>query len=296
MSLRHTLRFIVNHPLNRDHKALALARFLKWQIGSRLVPGAVVVDWVSGTRVIARRGETGFTQNIYCGLQDFEEMAYVLHVMTSQDLFIDVGANVGSYTLLCCAVRGARGYCFEPVPSTYRRLLDNLLLNELSSRVRALNIGVADEDGELPFSTQENCTNHVILNSETSAASIRVPVQKLDSILSGESPSLIKMDVEGFETSVLQGAQKTLASTSLHSLLIELNGSGKRYGVDEGHIFRLLSNYGFSPYRYSPFNRQLDLLPAKVTGSGNVLFVRNEAGVQERIHNAPTVRVHSCEF
>jgi hypothetical protein len=66
-------------------------------------------------------------------------MAYVLHTLTPDDFFVDVGANVGSYTVLACAVRGAKGYCFEPVPTTYRRLLDNLRLNDLTSRVVSLN-------------------------------------------------------------------------------------------------------------------------------------------------------------
>ena len=296
MSLRQTLQFIVHHPLNREHKARALARFLKWQIGSRLVPGAVVVDWVPGTRVIVRPGETGMTQNVYCGLQDFEDMAYVLHVMTPQDLFVDVGANVGSYTLLACAGKGACGFCFEPVPSTYRRLLDNLVLNNLTSRVRALNIGLASEDGELAFSALENCMNHVIMNGARHTESVTVPVKTLDSVLRGESPSLMKIDVEGFETSVLDGAQETLANPSLHSILIELNGSGTRYGFDEDRILKLLRAQGFSPYEYSPFTRQLRRLPGKNTASGNTLFLRNEDEIRERIRRAPPVRVHSCEF
>lgn len=296
MSLIQTLQFIAKHPLNRHRKAHALADFLKWQVGSRLVPGSVVIDWVAGTRVLVRNGDTGMTQNVYCGLQDFEDMTYVLHVMTPQDLFVDIGANVGSYTVLACAGKGAKGYCFEPVPSTYRRLLDNLVLNNLTSRVTALNIGLSGEDGELTFSTLENCMNHVIVNGANQVDSVTVPVKKLDSILRGESPSLIKIDVEGFETSVLEGAQETLANPSLHSILIELNGSGARYGFDESHILGRLAAHGFSPYSYSPFTRDLRPLGGKNTGSNNTLFVRNEDAIRERICSAQRILVQSCEF
>ncbi len=44
MSLMNTLRFIVNHPLNRQNRLGALLRFARWQLGSRLVPGEVVYD------------------------------------------------------------------------------------------------------------------------------------------------------------------------------------------------------------------------------------------------------------
>lgn len=122
MSLYDTLKVIANHPLNKGRKIRSLIGFVKWQIGSRLVPGQIVYNWVNGTKVIVGPGETGFTGNIYCGLHEFPDMAYVLHVLASEDLFVDIGANVGSYTLLACGAKAAKGYCFEPVPATYQRL------------------------------------------------------------------------------------------------------------------------------------------------------------------------------
>src|SRR5579863_564889 len=100
MALIPTLISIANHPLNRRRKTKALLNFLKWQLGTRLVSGSVIIEWVCGTRFIARRGDVGITQNVYCGLHDFSEMAYVLHVLRSSDLFVDIGANLGSYTIL----------------------------------------------------------------------------------------------------------------------------------------------------------------------------------------------------
>jgi FkbM family methyltransferase len=296
MSLLRTLKFIADHPLNRDRKVHALLGFLKWQIGSRLIPGSVVMDWVANTRVIVRTGDTGMTQNIYCGLQDLEDMAYVLHVLTPQDLFVDVGANVGSYTVLTCAASGARGYCFEPVPSTYRRLLDNLVINNLTSRVKAMNIGLAGEDSELTFTDSENCTNHVVAAGESRAESITVQVHRLDSILGSESPSLMKIDVEGFEKPVLDGAEATLNNPSLHSVLMELNGSGTRYGFDEESILRKMQDYGFLTYAYDPFARELHPRQGKNALGNNTLFLRNEDTIREILDRAPRISVHSREI
>ena len=64
-------------------------------------------------------------------------MGFLLHVLRSEDLFVDVGANVGSYTILACSVVGARGISFEPVPSTYKRLVENMRLNHLDEIGRA---------------------------------------------------------------------------------------------------------------------------------------------------------------
>jgi FkbM family methyltransferase len=296
MPLVQTLNFIAGHPLNNRHRTKALLRFLKWQIGTRMLPGPIVFEWVGGARAVVRRGDTGMTQNVYCGLHDFSDMAYVLHVSTSEDLFVDIGANVGSYTLLACAAKGSRGYCFEPVPSTYRRLCDNLAINNLLSRVVALNIGLSDGEGELAFTASENCTNHVIAHGESAVGSLTVPVRSLDSVLLKESPSLLKLDVEGFELPILDGAKATLGKTSLHSVIMELNGSGARYGFDEHKVINTMNEYGFLPYEYEPFGRELHLLTGRNSTHGNTLFLRNVTMLRERLAHAPRVVVGSLTF
>lgn len=296
MALFNTLKFILNHPLNRKRRVSALTGFLKWQIGSRLIPGAVVYNWINGTRVIVRSGETGFTGNIYSGLFDFFEMAYVLTVLDSTDLFVDIGSNMGSYTILACAAKGAKGYCFEPVPTTFSRLMDNIRINNLSGRVEALNIGLSDREDELIFTSGKDCENHVVAGNEKLLDVIEVKVLPLDAILADQSPSLLKIDVEGFETLVLKGAQATLRRESLHSVLMELNGSGSRYGFDENQILKTMRDYGFSEYGYEPFSRELKALAGKNSFSGNTLFVRNPDVVLEKISKSPRMLVGNVQL
>ena len=296
MSLVQTLRFIAGHPLNRRRKLASLVGFAKWQIGARLVPGPVVFDWVNGSRFLVGLGETGLTGNLYCGLHEFADMAYVMHVTSPEDLFVDVGANMGSYTLLACAANGARGICFEPVPETYRRLMENIRLNELDGRVRALNIGLSDAQGELKFTSGENCLDHVLADGESSESAVMVPVTTLDAALEGEGPAVIKIDVEGFETSVIKGAFRMLENPSLHSVIMELNGSGSRYGFSEDWILAAMADRGFSTYVYEPFARRLLSLDGKNNASGNTLFIRDLAGVEKRLASAPRVSVAGVQI
>ena len=296
MSLPSTLRFIAAHPLNRHRKAQAVLQYLKWQIGSRLVPGQVVCDWVGGARLLARTGETGVTGNIYCGLHEFADMAYVLHATAPGDLFVDIGANVGAYTILACAARGARGYCFEPVPATYRRLLDNIRLNALGERVTALNIGLADRPGQLSFTADEDTTNHVVTATDSHDNVINVEVGTLDDVLRGASPALMKIDVEGFELPVIRGAHATLSNSALHSVVMELNGSGRRYGFDEAEIVSLMHGYGFRAHSYEPFERRLIPRADAAPATANILFVRNVHHVAGRIAAAPRFAIGGTQI
>ncbi|MBU6435240.1 MAG: FkbM family methyltransferase [Nitrospirae bacterium] len=293
MSILTTLRYISAHPLNRTHRARALLGFVKWQLSSRLVCGPVAYSWIGDTRFLVSRGETGLTGNIYCGLHEFQDMAYVLHTVCREDLFVDVGANAGSYTLLACGVKNARGICIEPVPQAYRRLLDNLRLNDLLDRVSAFNLGVAGNEGELLFTTSEDCTNHVLAKHDSAVEIMRVAVQPLDRLLEGLSPTLIKIDVEGYEQPVLEGAHATMTKESLHSVIMELNGSGQRYGFCEDAILDRMKKYGFSTFSYDPLTRSLTPLHGKKSLSGNTLFIRGDERIRDKLHAAPPVKVGS---
>jgi FkbM family methyltransferase len=293
MPLMSTLAFIANHPLNRGRKARALASYFKWQIGSRLVPGQVIYKWINGSRIIVRRGETGVTGNLYCCLHDFADMAYVLHVLAPDDLFIDVGANAGSYTILACGAKGAKGICFEPVPSTFERLMDNLRINNLAERVDARNIGLSDREGNLNFTSGEDTTNHIVAGDETASNVVQVRVVPLDVGLEGLTPALLKIDVEGFEMRVLEGASRTLGKQELHSVIMELNGNGRRYGFEDTQIIKCMKDFGFSTYRYEPFKRELNAIDIDDCRSGNTLFIRGERAVQTRLKQAPRILLGS---
>ena len=295
MSLLRTLRKLTSAPMNRDRKMAALWRYAKWQVGSRLVPGKVLVSWIDGIQFVASPGDHGLTGNVYSGLHEFEDMAYVLHALDANDWFADVGANAGSYTLLACGVAGARGYCFEPVPATYRKLVLNLALNNLLERVIPLNQGVGAERGILRFTAGFDCTNHVLAEGEIDERAIEVPVAPLDESIQ-QVPAMMKIDVEGYETMVLRGAEKTLADPGLNSLLIELNGAGDRYGYSEDAIAASLESSGFKPFAYDPLRRVLSPLGNPRNLSGNTLYIRDVESARRKVQSAPRRRILNKEI
>ena len=150
LELYRTLRHIVTHPLNRRHKLRALWRFARWQTVSRLWNDKIVAQFIGSSRLLVSRGMVGATGSIYYGLPEFEDMALVLHALRPGDSFIDVGANVGSYTVLAAAVANANVIAFEPIPATFVHLMDNIRLNALEQRVSARNQGVGTERGVRP--------------------------------------------------------------------------------------------------------------------------------------------------
>lgn len=271
----------------------AVCRYLRWQFGSRLVPGPVAAPFVNNTRLLIAPGMTGATQNLYCGLHEFQDMSFVLHALRPDDLFVDVGANVGSYSILAAGAVGARCISFEPHPGTFKHLQDNIRLNGLSGRVTAHNLGLGAARGTLRFTSGLDTVNHVLASGEASRQSIDVGIGMLDDFVAeADAPTLVKIDVEGFETEVLRGARRFLESPLLSALVIELNGSGSRYGFDEPSLRRDLRSKGFSELRYAPESRTLDPAGDACDRGGNVIFGRDPGWLQQRVRSASSFSVH----
>jgi len=287
MNVIPLLKHIVSQPLNKEAKFNALFRFAKWQLNTRLNAYPIIYPVTDHAKLIIQRGMTGATQNLYCGLQDFYDMFFLLHFLRKEDLFLDVGANIGSYTILAAAHVGAETMSFEPVPVTYSHLLNNIFINQVQERVTAFNIGIGSASGHMNFTSSLDTTNHVAKDADT--AVIMVRVESLDNVLSEKTPALIKIDVEGFETEVLKGAEKTLANEELKAIIIELNGSGTRYGFNDENIHSALSALGFTPFKYLPYSRRLVRLSG--FGEHNTIYVRDYNYVQERLTCADSVKI-----
>jgi FkbM family methyltransferase len=289
--LLNILKFIYQHPFNSDNKTGALIGFLKWQLNTRLNPYPIIYPYTEKTKLLIWKGMTGATGNIYCGLIEFEDMGFLLHFLRPEDTFIDIGANVGAYTILASGEIGARTITIEPVPSTFQVLCDNILLNRLEDKVEALNIGLGKEKGIIKFTSSLDTINHVA--TEEDIDSIEVELDTLDNIVH-TIPSLIKMDVEGFETEVVNGAAKTLQNRQLKAIIIELNGSGNRYGYDENLIHQKLLSLAFLPYHYNPFTRELkERISPNVH---NTLYLRDIPMVKDRVTSARKIKVKNRQF
>lgn len=290
--LKRTFGFIHLHPLAQQHLFSAYLRFFKWQVKSRLNKNLQPVQFIDNIYFLAKKGLTGVTGNIYTGLHEFNDMAFLLHFLRQEDVFFDVGANVGSYTLLASGICHSKTVSFEPIPSTFEILKKNIDFNKLNHLVNIENKGVGGTENNLYFTDGEDTTNHILSEVHGSVPSVLIPMITLDSITC--KPNILKIDVEGFETEVLNGAAGILNDLTLKAIIIELNGSGKRYGYNENFIHQKLLAFGFKPYNYHPFERKFEELTSY--GSYNTIYLRNIEFVKERVKSASSFKVFSSNI
>jgi len=262
--LIYSLPILINHPLWETKRFSPLFRFLKLQFIFLLGEKELCVKWFDGLFLYLKKGDTGLTGNYYFGLHEFSDMAFLIHLIRKDDLFIDVGANLGSYSQLASGLCEAKAIAFEPVPKTFKRLEENIKINQLIRKVNIRNIAISNNKREkILFSIDKGPCNSIV-DSSYKGLKENVKVSSLDIECFSLDPVLIKIDVEGFEENILKGSSEILMKNSLLAIIIE----GQTNNVNN-----ILSSFGFEDFNYDPFIRKLKYCDKKTR---NKIWIKKE--------------------
>ncbi len=152
------------------------------------------------------------------------------------EVLVDVGANVGMYSLWAAKTRGVRVFAFEPEAQNFSLLNRNIFLNQMGTLVNAYCLAMSDKAGlsQLHLSqfvaggschslAEQVDFKHEPMKPVFSQGCVAARLDDL--VASGEilEPDHIKIDVDGFEPQVIAGARRIIEGTKLRSLLIEVN-------------------------------------------------------------------------
>lgn len=195
---------------------------------------------------------------------EFSEFEWMLldQLVSTDDVVIEVGANMGSFTVPLARKVGAGGlvFAFEPQLIVFQQLCANFALNDLVN-VQAFNAACAEEPGWLAIArfnpTKDRNFGGLNLDMLRGKGATRVRIERLDDVVDPPRLTLIKVDVEGMEASVLRGARR-LIDTHRPWLYVEAHDD-----VKSPELFRLLNELNYDcwwhlPPMYNPQNHALN--------------------------------------
>jgi FkbM family methyltransferase len=193
---------------------------------------------------------------IYDGFEK-DETDFLIKILEKGDIFVDIGTNVGLFSLIASKIIGDEGkvLCFEPSPLIFSRLDENLKLNNFKN-IDIRNIGLSDKKGELTFYISNNgydAWNSFAPSQDNKLeSSIQVPVSTLDielQVIDKRKIKLVKIDVEGWEKFVLFGGKDFLLKNNPYVMVefTEENTFNAGYPVHE--IYNIMQEYGYVWYR-----------------------------------------------
>lgn len=203
-------------------------------------------------------GDSRPGKGIWCSLGGrwYEaETDFIFSRLHTSDVFVDVGANVGAYTLQAAKMVGLHGrvIAFEPTSHTCSRLIKNIELNQFSN-IKVIEAAAGDSVGETEFiiceSDNSNYMSGSLISQRNEVQRVRVKVDTIDAVLEREGTlrlDWLKIDAEGAEEKVLQGAKQSIRKF-WPSILVEIsggcNGDAARFLVELGYSLHILTESG----------------------------------------------------
>jgi FkbM family methyltransferase len=202
-------------------------------------------------------------------LPDWDEMRVWQAYLRPSDLFVDVGASVGLYTILAAEI-GCVVIAIEPVERSLRHLEANLALN--GYRADVVEAALSNEEGICFVAGPDASRQHIVESESVPAGSTATRTVTLDSILAGRYAAGVKIDVEGAERRVLEGGKLALRDQRIGLIQLEWNAECTRnFGETREEVAHLLHVNGYELMRPDP-SGVLRLAPD--TASGQDMFAR----------------------
>ena len=292
LNLAQIISIILKAPLSKGRRLNAVINFAKLQIATRITGSRLVVNWVNEAKLIWRNGDKGMSGDLYSGLNEYRDMAFMMHYLRTSDEFYDIGANAGSYTVLASVVVGCKSYAHEPIPSTFNKLIDQVNINGITDKVELNNSGIGASEGVLYFTNSLDDRNHVV-DEDSGSSVIEVETTTLDKKYKPQATSLVKVDVEGYEGFVIDGGKDFFSNPKVKVVILELNGSGMRFGNSDISLDKKMIDFGFHRISYDPPSREITTLKGPNT-SGNTIYVRDITDAKRRCSSADRVVVHTA--
>ncbi|RAX38510.1 FkbM family methyltransferase [Rhizobium tropici] len=180
------------------------------------------------------------------------DIELVKAILPETGQFIDVGGNVGYYSLSVAAHSTFKGtiLAFEPLPRLWGLFNRSILENGFENRLSVRQLALADAPGELQLSDAEDTVNagatRLVMNTADTKAGRMAKVETLDHVIGSLRPDVMKVDIEGAEGLFLKGARETI-SAHRPSLLMEINRDvlAVLSKTTPGAIHRQLAEFGY---------------------------------------------------
>ncbi len=279
-SARQVVSYVWRHPSNRRRQFRALARAVAWQLYKRATGGYWDVRLTENRVIRCYPDSTSASCVLYAGLFDYDVMHFLLRYLRPEDNFLDVGANVGVYTILASSVITlGELHAVEPSPQAVARLKENARLNGLSN-VHVHAVAAGERRGTAFLTLNRDTTNRIVMEPTSTEEVSEVDVFPIPFLVSGKTFAMGKIDIEGHEVPALLGAIEMLENLNPPVWLLEVNDESRTCACSAQDLGGLLSGFGYAPAAYQADKNSLRVDGPNWKIAQNVLFVA-EAKLEE---------------
>jgi len=233
---------------------------------------------------------------IFCNDFEWQERKFINAFLKPGDIFVDVGANIGLFALIAAKRVGSHGtvFAFEPTPKIYKELLENVILNGFQN-VHCIQKALSDSNDVRPlFVATDGFDDYNSFAKPITAASFvteKVACLTWDSFAVQEDligkVTMMKIDVEGWESHVLQGGVSFFSRDDAPVLQVEFTDEASlAAGSSCRQLYCLLEKLGYKMFRYDPYRRNIISEPLRADYPYlNLIATKKPEDIYARIHS-----------
>jgi FkbM family methyltransferase len=238
-------------------------------------------------------GSEYFSHIFLYGSYEPEVMLFLMRFLRPGMNVLDIGANVGLFSILSSSLVGSEGrvWSFEPDPRALKLLKKNLALNN-ANNVQVFPVALSDKNEESPFFSAVDSVYSSLVKpigpNPSKAEVINVHCQTLDNLAASQKITAInfmKIDAEGSEIPIILGAKNTLERSPNLAIICEFSDVFQRSGERTTNDLRnLLENQGLSLFRYNTEANTLEQEPhGQKYDYVNLIACKNVEFVNQRL-------------
>lgn len=236
------VKFIWAHPANEGKRARTLFRAAAFQARGRALKKRTLATLGFRSSVWADLHRTAASKIVYANPPDHPELLVWRQFLRPGDLFVDVGANIGTYAIWAGEL-GAEVMALEPADDTFALLVENVAMNGYP--ITTIRAAAGPICGVTRFTCGLDSVNRIDPQGSVDATMVTI-----DSIIGDRTVAGMKVDVEGFEIEVLRGCVRSLSEHRISLIQLEWNeNSREAVGDDRAAVAEMLVSYGYRLYR-----------------------------------------------
>jgi FkbM family methyltransferase len=239
--------------------------------------------------------DSSLSESLFKGDFEYQEVQFLNSFLKPNDVFIDIGANIGYFSIIASKRVASNGkvYSFEPTDKTYERLRQSLILNNCNN-VHTYQVALSDKCEQREFTTStDGFDAYNSLGSPSQGASFSkdiVQTQTFDFFQKEHNiptPTLIKIDVEGWEIPVIEGMKETLEKANAPFLIVEFTEDNAQLsGFTCADLYDLIISFGYSLYKYNWVRNELIKQDNKDYYSyTNLIAMKDDSEAKKRLKN-----------
>lgn len=248
----NSLKLLFKHPLNTKKKTYTFLKVIFWKFNQKFLKFSIIIPFTKNYEYICNPVSDYAGMIFYMKYPDYFEFKFLEKALKKKSTFIDIGAGFGDYSLLAAEILSSENskiFSFEPADLPFIGFSKNIVLNKLENKISLMKEIISDSVGYLYFHEEKTSEishiSHKKLGKKRQTTTIDSMVKKYKL----REIDLIKIDVEGAEKMVLDGAKLSLKRGIIKNIILELNAKNKDFTTSHEQIIEYLNKFSYSVYK-----------------------------------------------